>query len=77
MNGGALADDDELLGRVGHLLGIHKALRILYPKNRDLVYRWVNKQHLGFDGAPPLEIMKSGYEGIAAVFQYLELELGR
>ena len=37
--GEPLADSADLLARVGHLLGIHKALRIMFPHDRDLAYR--------------------------------------
>ncbi|MFX3780836.1 antitoxin Xre-like helix-turn-helix domain-containing protein, partial [Streptococcus suis] len=31
--------------RVGHLLGIHKNLRLLFPQNRDLAYRWMSTRN--------------------------------
>lgn len=76
--GEPLADNADLLARAGHLLGIHKALRILFPHDRDLAYRWVSAQNRRFGGTPPLEIMKRhGYEGILAVRRYLDFERGR
>ena len=75
--GEPLADSADLLARAGHLLGIHKALRILFPQDRDLVYQWVSTPNRRF-GATPLEIMKRhGYEGILAVRRYLDFERGR
>src|ERR671910_3566019 len=75
--GEPLADSMDLLARAGHLLGIHKALRILFPHDRDLAYRWVSAPNARF-GATPLEIMKRhGYEGILAVRRYLDFERGR
>ncbi len=76
--GEPLADNADLLARAGHLLGIHKALRILFPQDRDLVYRWIGAPNRRFGGATPLEIMKRyGYEGILAVRRYLDFERGR
>jgi hypothetical protein len=76
--GEPLADSADLLGRVGHLLGIHKALRILFPHDRDLVYRWVTTPNRRFDGRTPLAVMREhGYEGILAVRRYLDFERGR
>lgn len=76
--GEPLADNADLLGRAGHLLGIHKALRILFPHDRDLAYRWVSAPNRRFGGATPLEVMKRyGYEGILAVRRYLDFERGR
>jgi transcriptional regulator with XRE-family HTH domain len=76
--GEPLADSADLLARAGHLLGIHKALRILFPHDRDLAYRWVSAPNRRFGGATPLDIMKRhGYEGILAVRRYLDFERGR
>ena len=41
------------LPRAGHLLGIHKALRIMFPHDRDLAYRWVSTPNRRFAGARP------------------------
>jgi hypothetical protein len=76
--GEPLADNADLLARAGHLLGIHKALRLLFPHDRDLAYRWVSAPNRRFGGAAPLDIMKQyGYEGILAVRRYLDFERGR
>ena len=76
--GEPLADSADLLARAGHLLGIHKALRILFPHDLDLAYRWVTTPNRRFNGAAPLDIMKRhGYEGILAVRRYLDFERGR
>jgi transcriptional regulator with XRE-family HTH domain len=75
--GEPFADSADLLARAGHLLGIHKALRILFPHDRDLAYRWVSTPNRRF-GTTPLEVMKRhGYEGILAVRRYLDFERGR
>jgi hypothetical protein len=75
--GEPFGDSADLLARAGHLLGIHKALRILFPQDRDLAYRWVSAPNRRFGEKPPLEVMKQGYEGILAVRRYLDFERGR
>jgi len=76
--GEPLADSPDLLARAGHLLGIHKALRILFPHDLDLVYRWVSAPNRRFGGEAPLAVMRRhGYEGILAVRRYLDFERGR
>ena len=76
--GEPFADNADLIARAGHLLGIHKALRILFPHDRGLAYRWVSAPNRRFGGAAPLDIMKKhGYEGILAVRRYLDFERGR
>jgi hypothetical protein len=75
--GEPLADSADLLARAGHLLGIHKALRILFPQDRDLAYRWVSAPNRRFGERAPLELMKQGFEGLLAVRRYLDFERGR
>jgi hypothetical protein len=75
--GEPLADSADLLARAGHLLGIHKALRILLPHDADLAYRWVTTPNRRFDDRMPLDVMKRGYEGILAVRRFLDFERGR
>ncbi|HZM34367.1 MAG TPA: MbcA/ParS/Xre antitoxin family protein [Burkholderiales bacterium] len=76
--GEPLADSPDLLARAGHLLGIHKALRIVFPHDLDLAYRWVSAPNRRFGAEAPLAIMKRyGYEGILAVRRYLDFERGR
>lgn len=76
--GEPLGDSEDLLKRVGHLLGIHKSLRILFPYDPDLVYRWVSTPNRRFEGRTPLAIMREyGYEGILMVRRYLDFERGR
>src|SRR3954464_13739428 len=75
--GEPLGDSADLIARAGHLMGIHKALRILFPQDRDLAYRWVATPNRRFDGRCPLEIMKQGFEGLLAVRRYLDFERGR
>ena len=75
--GEPFADSADLLARAGHLLGIHKALRILFPHDRDLAYRWVGAPNRRFGERAPLEVMKQGFEGLLAVRRYLDFERGR
>jgi hypothetical protein len=76
--GEPLADSADLLARASHLLGIHKALRIMFPYDRYLAYRWIRTPNRRFAGHKPVDIMKrDGYEGILAVRRYLDFERGR
>ena len=72
-----LGNSIDLLARVGHLISIHKTLRIMFPQNRDLAYRWVSSPSARFAGRPPLEIMCEGYEGLMAIRRYLDFERDR
>lgn len=76
--GEPLADNPDLLDRAGLLLGIHKSLRLMFPYNKDLAYRWVSMPNKRFDNKSPLDIMKERrFEGLLAVRRYLEFECQR
>ncbi len=63
--------------RVGHLLGIHKNLRLLFPRNRELAYRWMTTRNKAFDNLTPVEIVKEwGFAGLLMVRGYLDRARG-
>lgn len=64
--------------RVGHLLGIHKNLRLLFPQNRDLAYRWMTTRNRAFDNLTPVEVVKEwGFAGLLMVRAYLDRARGQ
>lgn len=76
--GEPLADNRDLLDRVANLLSIHRSLRILFPKNKDLAYRWPTTPNRAFDGRTPVEVVRSeGFLGLLIVKRYLDFERGR
>jgi hypothetical protein len=59
--------------RVGHLLAIHKNLRLLFPKNRELAYRWISTRNKAFDNLTPVEVIREwGFAGLLMVRSYLD-----
>ena len=67
----------DLFDRVGYLLSIHKALRLLYPQNSDIRYSWVNRRNKAFDNYSPMEIIRhQGILGYARVARYLDFIRG-
>lgn len=76
--GEALPTTRDMYDRVGWLLAIHKALRLLYPRNEDIRYSWVNRRNTAFDNLAPLDVMKEqGIIGIARVARYLDFYRGQ
>ncbi|EAT14449.1 antitoxin Xre-like helix-turn-helix domain-containing protein [Desulfuromonas acetoxidans] len=74
--GKPLANNMDLLDRAGHLLSIHKSLRILYPHNRSLAYQWISRPNKRFNNMSPLEIIKERhFEGLLTISHYLDWEL--
>lgn len=76
--GGALSPSRDMQDRVGWLFAIHKALRLLYPRNPELRYSWVCRRNRAFDNLTPLDLMKDeGLIGIAKVARYLDFQRGQ
>lgn len=73
-----LANNRDVLDRVGWLLAIHKALRLLYPYNEKLRYGWIKLHNRAFNQNTPLELMREqGLLGVATVARYLDFQRGR
>ena len=63
--------------RAGHLLSIHKNLRLLFPQNRDLSYRWMTTRNKAFDNLTPVEVVKEwSFAGLLMVRGYLDRTRG-
>lgn len=68
----------DTLERAGHLLGIHKNLRLLFPHNRDLAYRWMKSRNRAFDNRTPAEVVREyGFAGLLMVRAYLDRARGQ
>jgi uncharacterized protein (DUF2384 family) len=62
--------------RIGHLLAIHKNLRLLFPQNRELAYRWMSTRNKDFENLTPIEVVKEwGFAGLLRIRTYLERAL--
>jgi hypothetical protein len=76
--GEALPGNRDVMDRVGWLLSIHKALRLLYPYDETIRRTWVSRRNTAFDNLPPLAVMKEqGLLGLARVARYLDYYRGR
>ncbi|HJU21456.1 MAG TPA: antitoxin Xre/MbcA/ParS toxin-binding domain-containing protein [Casimicrobiaceae bacterium] len=75
-SGEPLADNRDLLDRAGHLLGIHKSLRILFPHDRDLAYQWMTQSNARLGSRPVDLILEHGFEGLLALRRYLDFQRG-
>ena len=76
-SGEPLADSRDLLDRAGHLLGIHKSLRLLFPHDRDLVYRWMTQPNRRLGRRPVDIVIEHGFEGLLTVRRFLDFQRGR
>ncbi len=75
--GQPLSSSRDLMERVGHLLAVHKSLRIIFPHNRELVYAWMTARNREFDNLTPVEVIaRHGFAGLLMVRTYLDQERG-
>ncbi|MDA8378727.1 MAG: MbcA/ParS/Xre antitoxin family protein [Planctomycetia bacterium] len=75
--GEPLAANRDLLERAGHLLAIHKNLRLLFPHDRDLAYRWMTTRNRAFGNQTPVEVIcEWGFAGLLMVRSYLDRARG-
>lgn len=75
--GEPLADNRDLIDRVGNILAIHRSLRILFPKNRELAYLWPTTPNMEFEGLSPVAFTKKeGFLGLLMVRRYLDFQRG-
>ena len=76
--GAPIGTNRDQMERVGHLLGIHKNLRLLFPHNRELAYRWMTARNKAFGHRSPVEVVQQwGITGLLMVRCYLDRARGR
>ena len=75
--GKAIGTSRDQMERVGHLLGIHQNLRMLFPQNLELAYCWMTQRNKAFDNLTPIELVKEwGFSGLLVVRAYLDRSRG-
>ena len=75
-SGGAGRLPRDLKARLSNLMGIHKALRLIFRES-DRGYVWVTKPNAAFGGRSALEIMLEGeLTDLMRVRSYLDAERG-
>lgn len=73
-----LAASRDLLDRVGHLLGIYKSLKLLYPHNPEIVNLWMTSANRKFHGETPVAVVgRFGLPGLTMVRGTLDAMRGR
>lgn len=76
--GEPISGSRDTLERAGHLLGIHKNLRLLFPADRDLAYAWMKTSNRAFDNRSPIEVIREfGFAGLLMVLAYLDRARGQ
>ena len=76
--GEPFAASRDLLDRAGHLLGIYKSLKLLYPRNPEIVKLWMTAANHKFHGSTPVEVVnRFGLPGLTMVRGTLDAMRGR
>lgn len=76
-SGHPLSADRDKLERAGLLLGIHKSLRLLFPRNPEMRYGWINRPNRAFKGHTPATVIRDhGLMGLYMVRAYLDRQRG-
>lgn len=74
----ALPNTRDTLDRAGYLLGIHKALRLLFPEDETLRYGWVRRRNRMLGGQEPLQVMlDEGLVGLARIARFVDFQRGQ
>ncbi|WP_226859653.1 MbcA/ParS/Xre antitoxin family protein [Acidithiobacillus ferriphilus] len=74
--GQPLPDVPDLAAREAQILAIHRALRQLFPQDRDLAYSWMGQPNHAFDQRTPLAFAEQrGWSGLKQVRAYLDNQL--
>ncbi|MGL5838821.1 MAG: MbcA/ParS/Xre antitoxin family protein [Sphingorhabdus sp.] len=67
----------DLVARMSNLLGIHKALRLLF-EDPDRGYRWIHMPNAAFEGRSALAVMLNGQiTDLMRVRRYLDAQRGQ
>jgi hypothetical protein len=76
--GEPISGSRDTLERAGHLLAIHKNLRLLFPRNRELAYAWIKARNRAFENRTPIEVIREfGFAGLLMVLAYLDRARGQ
>jgi uncharacterized protein (DUF2384 family) len=65
----------DTLERISHVLGIYKALHVLFPSDT-YADRWISEPNLAFGSAPAKTQMLAGFTQLVDVRRYLDAQRG-
>ncbi len=68
-----LPDEDDIVERSRHIVGIQEALHVVFAKNPNMPAFWVANRHNRQFGRAPMEIMlEEGLDGMQRVWGHLD-----
>ena len=71
-HGEPISENRDTMDRASYLLSIHKNLRLLFPHQRNLAYRWMKTPNKAFELRPPTQVIRDfGFAGLLMISAYL------
>lgn len=66
-------DDENVMERIEHIVGIAEALHTTFPRNANMAAQWMNQPHRRFSNRTPVSLMvEDGLSGIISVRAQLD-----
>ncbi len=75
-HGTPLPDDEQMLERARHILGIHEALQVVFPRNPRQPAFWLRNRNPYFGTAPLAVMIDDGLAGMDWVWRHLDCTQG-
>ena len=67
-----LPQEDELLDRAKHILGIQQSLELMFPLNKNMPLFWLRNRNRSLKGIPLTIMLESGLIGMGRVWRTLD-----
>ncbi|MDH3353753.1 MAG: hypothetical protein OEL79_00905 [Chromatiales bacterium] len=67
-----LPQEDELLDRAKHILGIQQSLDIMFPLNKNMPNFWLHNRNRSLKGIPLTIMLETGLIGMGRVWRTLD-----
>lgn len=74
-HGKPLPDNNDILERVRHIIGIHNSLHVIYPLNRNMPGFWIRNRNRFLKGIPLAIMSEEGISGMFRIWRHLDCTL--
>jgi len=71
-HGSPYPEDNLLIDRARHLIGIHESLHVIFPHNRNMPAFWLRHRNRQFPNSPLSVMLDDGVSGMHRVWCYLD-----
>lgn len=71
-HGKPLPQDDAVINRAKHVLGIQHSLHVVYPRNHNMPLFWLKHRCRALKAPPLLVMLEEGLPGMSRVWRHLD-----